>query len=227
MNILTACRAGSANVSMIAIAIAGDPKILIADEPTTALDVTVQAQIIRATPQSAHELSVSVILISHDLGLVSEFADRAMVMYAGQPVETGPIDKIFDEPLHPYTEGLLSAIPDLDDDPETGFANHSGFHPRTVASPAWMPLRPALHLRTGKLRQTPTHNEPDGWAGQPLSAAAAHRGVCPMSDVMTANRRSFLAEDGKETIVRTDDLVRDFDLRHRPGRWPTGWFYGR
>ncbi len=161
------------------------------------------------------ELSMSVILISHDLGLVSEFADRAMVMYAGQPVETGPIDKIFDDPLHPYTEGLLSAIPDLDDDLDR-LPTIPGSIPEAVASPAWMPLRPALHLRTGKLRQTPTHNEPDGWAGQPLSAAAAHRGVCPMSDVMTANRRSFLAEDGKETIVRTDDLVRDFDLGHRP-----------
>ncbi|ABX64256.1 oligopeptide/dipeptide ABC transporter, ATP-binding protein domain [Brucella suis 63/252] len=101
---------------MIAIAIAGDPKILIADEPTTALDVTVQAQIMELLRNLRDELSMSVILISHDLGLVSEFADRAMVMYAGQPVETGPIDKIFDEPLHPYTEGLLSAIPDLDDD---------------------------------------------------------------------------------------------------------------
>ena len=101
---------------MIAIAIAGDPKVLIADEPTTALDVTVQAQIMELLRNLRDELSMSVILISHDLGLVSEFADRAMVMYAGQPVEAGPIDKIFDEPLHPYTEGLLSAIPDLDQD---------------------------------------------------------------------------------------------------------------
>ena len=99
---------------MIAIAIACNPKLLIADEPTTALDVTVQAQIMDLLRQLREELSMSVILISHDLGLVSEFADRVMVMYAGQPIEEAPVDVLFETPVHPYTEGLISAIPDLD-----------------------------------------------------------------------------------------------------------------
>ncbi|MRX51795.1 ATP-binding cassette domain-containing protein [Paracoccus sp. S-4012] len=101
---------------MIAIAIACQPKLLIADEPTTALDVTVQAQIMELLRQLRADLGMSVILISHDLGLVSEFADRVMVMYAGQPIEMAPVDALFDLPLHPYSDGLISAIPDLDSD---------------------------------------------------------------------------------------------------------------
>ncbi|RRH76143.1 ABC transporter ATP-binding protein [Falsigemmobacter faecalis] len=101
---------------MIAIAIACQPKLLIADEPTTALDVTVQAQIMELLRQLRQDLGMAVILISHDLGLVSEFADRVMVMYAGQPVELSPAEPLFERPLHPYSEGLLAAIPDLDSD---------------------------------------------------------------------------------------------------------------
>lgn len=101
---------------MIAIAIACQPRLLIADEPTTALDVTVQAQIMELLRQLRSEMGMSVILISHDLGLVSEFVDRVMVMYAGQPIEEAPVEPLFDQPLHPYTEGLISAIPDLDRD---------------------------------------------------------------------------------------------------------------
>jgi len=101
---------------MIAIAIACNPKLLIADEPTTALDVTIQAQIMELLRQLRQELSMSVILISHDLGLVSEFVDRVMVMYAGQAIEEAPVAPLFDHPVHPYTEGLIAAIPDLDAD---------------------------------------------------------------------------------------------------------------
>jgi len=101
---------------MIAIAIACNPKLLIADEPTTALDVTIQAQIMELLRQLRQELAMAVILISHDLGLVSEFVDRVMVMYAGQVIEQAPVAALFEQALHPYTEGLIAAIPDLDVD---------------------------------------------------------------------------------------------------------------
>jgi len=103
---------------MIAIAIACQPRLLIADEPTTALDVTIQTQIIELLRELRSEFGMSVILISHDLGLVAEFADRVIVMYAGQIVEKGSAATLFRRPVHPYTEGLLSAIPDIDADSE-------------------------------------------------------------------------------------------------------------
>jgi len=101
---------------MIAIAIACRPKLLIADEPTTALDVTIQAQILELLRDLQAELGMSVMLISHDLGLIAEFAERVIVMYAGQVVEQAPAAELFDRPIHPYAEGLLRAIPSLDDD---------------------------------------------------------------------------------------------------------------
>ena len=96
---------------MIAIALACRPKILIADEPTTALDVTIQGQILELLRNLRQEIGMSVILITHDLGVVATLADRVAVMYAGQIVETGTVDEIFNSPRHPYTLGLKSAIP--------------------------------------------------------------------------------------------------------------------
>ncbi|MGE0311456.1 MAG: ABC transporter ATP-binding protein [Lautropia sp.] len=101
---------------MIAMAIACRPRLLIADEPTTALDVTVQAQILELLRELRDEIGMSVILISHDLALVAEFAERVIVMYAGEIVEDAPAPRIFERPAHPYTEGLLRAIPSADED---------------------------------------------------------------------------------------------------------------
>jgi oligopeptide/dipeptide ABC transporter ATP-binding protein len=96
---------------MIAIAIACHPPLVIADEPTTALDVTVQAQILELLREMKQELNLSLLLITHDLGVIAETADRVAVMYAGRIVEQGPVRSIFREPLHPYTQGLLASIP--------------------------------------------------------------------------------------------------------------------
>ena len=101
---------------MIAMAIACQPKLLIADEPTTALDVTIQAQILELLRDLQAELGMSVILITHALGVIAEFAQRVVVMYAGQVIETAPVDALFGRPMHYYTEGLLAAIPQLDVD---------------------------------------------------------------------------------------------------------------
>ncbi|MBV9289663.1 MAG: ABC transporter ATP-binding protein [Hyphomicrobiales bacterium] len=105
---------------MIAIAIACSPRLLLADEPTTALDVTVQAQILELLRQVTRDAGMSVILITHDLGVVAGMTDRVAVMYAGAIVESAPTDRLFAAPRHPYTRGLLGSIPALDrgwDDP--------------------------------------------------------------------------------------------------------------
>lgn len=96
---------------MIAMAIALEPSLLIADEPTTALDVTVQKQIITLLADLQAEAGMAMILISHDLGVVAQVAERVAIMYAGRIVETGPIREVYDQPVHPYTRGLLDSIP--------------------------------------------------------------------------------------------------------------------
>jgi len=101
--------------AMIAIAIACGPKIMIADEPTTALDVTIQTQIVELTRRLQREMGMTVIWITHDLGVVAGIADRVMVMYAGMPIELAQVDELYENPQHPYTEGLLGAIPKVGD----------------------------------------------------------------------------------------------------------------
>ena len=99
---------------MIAMALACNPKVIIADEPTTALDVTIQAQILQLLKEMRFKYDLTIVMITHDLGVVAKVADYVDVMYAGKIVETGTIDEIFYDPKHPYTWGLLSAMPDLD-----------------------------------------------------------------------------------------------------------------
>lgn len=97
---------------MIAIALACNPQVLVADEPSTALDVTVQSQILGLIRDLCDELEMAVLFITHDLGVVAQLANRVCVMYAGQVVETAPVDVLFENPVHPYTHGLLSCLPD-------------------------------------------------------------------------------------------------------------------
>lgn len=111
--------------AMIAIALACKPSLVIADEPTTALDVTIQAQILDLLKKLQHEMKSGIILITHDLGVVAEMADRVAVMYAGQIVETAPVKEIFKNPQHPYTKSLLASMPGLSDE-------NSGKNLRTI-----------------------------------------------------------------------------------------------
>ena len=101
---------------MIAMALCCNPEVLIADEPTTALDVTIQAQILDLMKKLRDELGTSIIMITHDLGVVAEMCDRAVVMYCGSIVEEGAVEEIFKNPQHPYTQGLLASIPKLTDE---------------------------------------------------------------------------------------------------------------
>ncbi len=123
---------------MIAMALALGPKLLIADEPTTALDVTIQAQILDLLMGLQEEMQMAVILITHDLGVIAETADRVVVMYAGRVVEEASAEQLFETPLHPYTQGLLASLPKL----ETG--KH---HKRLTAIPGLIPN--LLDLPTG------------------------------------------------------------------------------
>ncbi|EKN63451.1 ABC transporter ATP-binding protein [Schinkia azotoformans] len=99
---------------MIAMALSCHPKLLIADEPTTALDVTIQAQILELIKELRSKLNVSILLITHDMGVIADMADKVAVMYSGKIVESGPVEEIFKDPKHPYTMGLLQSIPRLD-----------------------------------------------------------------------------------------------------------------
>ncbi|MEO8799391.1 MAG: ABC transporter ATP-binding protein [Polyangiaceae bacterium] len=105
---------------MIAMALACEPKLLIADEPTTALDVTIQAQILELLKKLQGQLKMSVLLITHDLGVIAEYTDRVVVMYAGRVVEKAPVRELFARPLHPYTKGLLGSIPRMGTEPTAG-----------------------------------------------------------------------------------------------------------
>jgi peptide/nickel transport system ATP-binding protein len=99
---------------MIAMALSCNPKLLIADEPTTALDVTIQAQILELLNELKSKLGMAILLITHDMGVIAETAQRVVVMYAAKVVEEAPVGELFKEPLHPYTQGLLRSIPRID-----------------------------------------------------------------------------------------------------------------
>jgi oligopeptide/dipeptide ABC transporter ATP-binding protein len=101
-----------------AIAISSEPKVIIADEPTTSLDVTIQAQYLRLLREIQEETNLALIFITHDFGIVAKMCDRVMVMYAGRAVETGPVREIFNRPSHPYTQALLRSVPTMDEDVE-------------------------------------------------------------------------------------------------------------
>jgi len=119
---------------MIAMALSCDPQVLIADEPTTALDVTIQAQILDLMLDLKEKTGTAIVLITHDLGVIAETAQRVVVMYAGRQVEEAPVEALFDNPLHPYTRGLMRAIPRLDVDAEEG-----GRRPRLQEIPGLVP----------------------------------------------------------------------------------------
>jgi peptide/nickel transport system ATP-binding protein len=120
---------------MIAMAVACGPKVLIADEPTTALDVTIQAGILDLLRRLRDEFGTAILLITHDLGVVADIADRVVVMYAGQKVEEAPVDELFADPQHPYTIGLMKAIPQLG-----ATASASGSERRLAEIPGTVPV---------------------------------------------------------------------------------------
>ena len=157
--------------AMIAMAMANQPKILIADEPTTALDVTIQAQVLEVLHRAKEETNAGVILITHDLGVIAEMADRVVVMYGGRVVESGTVDEIFHSPKHPYTLGLLSSLPRPDVDMER-LVPIPGQPPSLINLPSGCAFHPRCHLGEG--RQTCRTKVPPLFELGPMRSSACH-----------------------------------------------------
>ena len=137
---------------MIAMALACDPDILIADEPTTALDVTIQAQIVELMKEMQQKNGNAIIMITHDLGVVADVADKIMVMYAGSPVEMGTADEIFYQPHHPYTWGLMRSIPKPEGDEKHPLTPIEGNPPSLISLPTGCSFAPRCPYATDKCR---------------------------------------------------------------------------
>jgi peptide/nickel transport system ATP-binding protein len=132
---------------VIAVAMANDPAVILADEPTTALDVTVQAQVLSTLRTALSETHASLLLITHDLGVIAGLADRVLVMYAGRPVEIGTVDQIFYRPAMPYTHGLLGSLPRLDGSGNERLRQIPGSPPSLIGEGGGCPFAPRCPLR--------------------------------------------------------------------------------
>jgi oligopeptide/dipeptide ABC transporter ATP-binding protein len=141
--------------AMIAMGLSTEPELLIADEPTTALDVTIQAQIMRVLRKLNQERGLATILITHDLGVVADIADRVLVMYAGEIVESGTLEQIFYDPQHPYTWGLLGSVMRLDRPRSVRLAQIKGQPPSLIAPPEGCKFRPRCPHAFDKCTQHP------------------------------------------------------------------------
>jgi oligopeptide transport system ATP-binding protein len=139
--------------AMIAMALAGEPKLLIADEPTTALDVTIQAQILDVLRKLVAERDTALILITHDLGVVAGMCERVNVMYAGMFMETGSAEQLFGQPRHPYTLGLLQSVPRLDAEKGRRLHPIEGQPPNMLQAPAMCPFAPRCRFEVPKSRE--------------------------------------------------------------------------
>ncbi len=140
---------------VIAMAIACEPKVLLADEPTTALDVSIQAQILELLKSLTTELKLSLVLVSHDMSVVAGLADEVLVMYAGLVAEQGDALQVFEHPAHPYTRGLLNSIPDATPDPDAALLGIPGQPPDMRSVPAGCPFRPRCVHAFDKCEQRP------------------------------------------------------------------------
>lgn len=150
--------------AMIAMGLSCNPKLLIADEPTTALDVTIQAQIIDLVKKLQKEFGMAIMWITHDLGVVAEMADRINVMYAGAIIESGTVRNIFKKTRHPYTMGLLGSLPRLDDPPGTALASVPGLPPDLLALPEGCAFAARCNYRNEKcLKEKPPLVEIEGY----------------------------------------------------------------
>jgi peptide/nickel transport system ATP-binding protein len=199
---------------VIAIAIANDPDLLICDEPTTALDVTVQAQILDVLKTARDVTGAGVLIITHDLGVVAEFADRALVMYAGRAVEVAPVDTLYRERQMPYTVGLLGSVPRLDLPQGTRLVPIPGAPPSLASLPPGCPFAPRCPLAIDECR-----------AEEPalLRIDAGHAAACIRTGDVAGRSAAEVyglpaaavpadADDDAPVVLRVTDLVKTFTL---------------
>jgi peptide/nickel transport system ATP-binding protein len=198
---------------IIAIAIANDPDLLICDEPTTALDVTVQAQILEVLKTARDITGAGVLIITHDLGVVAEFADRALVMYAGRVVESAAVHDLYRDRQMPYTVGLLGSVPRLDAAQGTRLVPIPGAPPSLVGLDPGCPFAPRCPLVIDECRT----EEPEL-----LAVGVAHRAACirtdqvngrSAADIYGVSTQAHQAESGDSSVViRVRDLVKTYRL---------------
>jgi peptide/nickel transport system ATP-binding protein len=207
--------------AMIAMAIANDPTVIIADEPTTALDVTIQAQILDVLKVAKEATGAAIVMITHDLGVVAGFADRVMVMYAGKPVETGTVDQLYYSPRMPYTIGLLGSIPRIDEEgAKHALVPIEGNPPSLVNLPAGCPFRarcpvavpicetvePDLTAAAGDDHPSACHRRSELAAGTLTQAE-----VFPIPDLPEA-AAARIAREQRPAVLELDGVHRHFPL---------------
>ncbi|MBO1269529.1 ABC transporter ATP-binding protein [Arthrobacter cavernae] len=205
---------------MIAIAIANDPRVLIADEPTTALDVTIQAQVLEVLHTAQEETGAAVVMITHDLGVVAGMADDIMVMYAGKPVETGTVEDIYYAPRMPYTMGLLGAVPRVDASQKNSLVPIEGTPPNLALPVTGCSFAPRCPLASDACLA----GEPELWA---VSGSEGHQAACIKADSLATDvdvHRIFHAPpvpvskfDGvprqeRNTVLELRDVKKHFPL---------------
>ncbi|MEV4888443.1 ABC transporter ATP-binding protein [Nonomuraea sp. NPDC055795] len=204
--------------AMIAMAIANDPDLLICDEPTTALDVTIQAQVLEVLKTAQRETGAGIVMITHDLGVIAGMADRVLVMYAGKPVEQGPVDEIYYRPRMPYTMGLLASIPRIDGE-EGPLVPIEGNPPSPAALPPGCPFAPRCPMKIDACDdEEPPLTEIGG--GRHVACIRSreieHKGltgadvfpvpVIPPNDVVRVPREQ------RPTVLELNDLIRHYPL---------------
>jgi peptide/nickel transport system ATP-binding protein len=209
---------------VIAIAIANDPDLLICDEPTTALDVTVQAQILDVLKTARDVTGAGVLIITHDLGVVAEFADRALVMYAGKAVEVASVEELYRDRRMPYTVGLLGSVPRLDAPQGARLVPIPGAPPSMAALPSGCPFAPRCPLAIDDCRAA----EPDlidvgSGTGAPATGGTGHRAACIRTDEVAGRSAAEIYGVSTEppatdpvadapVVLRVADLVKTYKL---------------
>ncbi|MFV8050336.1 dipeptide ABC transporter ATP-binding protein [Mycobacterium sp. 48b] len=200
---------------VIAIAIANDPDLLICDEPTTALDVTVQAQILEVLKTARDVTGAGVLIITHDLGVVAEFADRAMVMYAGRAVEDAPVGELYEKARMPYTVGLLGSVPRLDAPQGARLVPIPGAPPSLTATPHGCPFAPRCPLAIDECEAA----EPEL-----IELAPGHRAACIRTDQVSGRSAAEIyqmtgasaaapeAQPDADVVLRVRNLSKTFKL---------------
>jgi len=197
---------------MIAIGLACNPKLLIADEPTTALDVTIQAQILELMKDLSRRLGIAVVIITHNLGIVARYADRVNVMYAARLVESGTAERVFGRPLHPYARGLLTAVPRLDHGRTMKLATIEGAPPNLLNPPEGCRFRPRCRFAIEGCLEVPPFIEVE--PGHYAACIRAHE-----IEALDASSPAVVSETGIKAGTQSKPIL---DIRHAVKFFPVG-----
>lgn len=206
--------------AMIAMSIANDPDVIIADEPTTALDVTIQAQVLEVLKTAQKETGAAVIMITHDLGVVAGIADRVTVMYAGRPVEQGTVEEIYYRPRMPYTIGLLGSVPRLDAAEKEPLATVEGNPPSVVNLPPGCPFAPRCPMRQDDCidiepELTPTEHDRHlascHYSGEVAARGGSYQNIFPTIEIRPSALETK-PRDQRDTVLKLDGFTRHYPL---------------